>query len=739
MKLKFIFFPHLLIYFLSVLSLKLPASDIESIGPYGGWFKCIGISKSNPDILYSGTYYGGIFKSTNYGENWTYLGFRGEKIISSIAIDCKDPDCVYFSWYASNSNNSGMVKSPDGGLTWDEIYAPATVVGASSKIPGVVLIGNDNGLYKSTDAGNVFVEINYDFGFNTFSIIESDPVDSARVYVGTSDAIYKSDNLGDDWTKLRNTYNFSTYPAYVNAISISELNNEIILVATSHDGMLISSDGGINWDKKEFSQQVHGVFCDNSNEDVIYAAHLSGFEKSSNLGTSFQKLKEGRFKAVKNSNNNIYLIEENEGTILKSTDKGQTWTQAINGINNVSINALLITNKENDELLAIVNAGFNRTLLKYFECVWDTISLNTVGDKLFKNQSNQHIYMLGTGYFSKCTDDQYQTWQNDSGLPYCNPLDLSINNDTLYLACGTAFEGLDAGIYKSTDEGDTWFLASEGLPLVEKSPLDSSQLGPVDMYAICIDKNNPQDLYAGGYQDLYKSNNSGTSWSKICTFDGLLIHKILVDPDSSNIVYLIAGYSYYNLPNTLYKSTNYGETFTIINGGLEQVHYLFFDNNESILYVGGKGGVIRSFDKASTWESAGENWDDVVVSSIVQKNGDEYMYAGTEESGVFQLDLTPTAVEKNSTYKPAAFILEQNYPNPFNATTTIKYNLQKSNPVILKIFNLNGQEIATLVNRYQEAGEQEIKWQAEGLASGIYLYQLKTNHFVETKKLVLLK
>jgi len=88
---------------------------------------------------------------------------------------------------------------------------------------------------------------------------------------------------------------------------------------------------------------------------------------------------------------------------------------------------------------------------------------------------------------------------------------------------------------------------------------------------------------------------------------------------------------------------------------------------------------------------------------------------------------------------PELFKLYQNYPNPFNPLTRIKYQLTKSSQIALKIYNLAGQEIETLVNEFQPAGEYEITWQPEGLASGLYFYQIQAKGFSETKKLVLLK
>jgi len=89
---------------------------------------------------------------------------------------------------------------------------------------------------------------------------------------------------------------------------------------------------------------------------------------------------------------------------------------------------------------------------------------------------------------------------------------------------------------------------------------------------------------------------------------------------------------------------------------------------------------------------------------------------------------------------PKEFALYQNYPNPFNPATTIKYELPKEVPVILKVYNILGQEVETLVNSIQQAGRYEIVWNASGLASGFYLYMIETGTgFVSVKKLILLK
>ncbi|KAA0244619.1 MAG: T9SS C-terminal target domain-containing protein, partial [Chlorobiota bacterium] len=83
--------------------------------------------------------------------------------------------------------------------------------------------------------------------------------------------------------------------------------------------------------------------------------------------------------------------------------------------------------------------------------------------------------------------------------------------------------------------------------------------------------------------------------------------------------------------------------------------------------------------------------------------------------------------------------LSQNYPNPFNPTTTISYSIKTSGEVSLKVYDMLGTEVASLVNENQEAGNYSVTFNASNLPSGIYVYALTSGNFVDTKKLILLK
>jgi hypothetical protein len=97
----------------------------------------------------------------------------------------------------------------------------------------------------------------------------------------------------------------------------------------------------------------------------------------------------------------------------------------------------------------------------------------------------------------------------------------------------------------------------------------------------------------------------------------------------------------------------------------------------------------------------------------------------------------PTSVLSNS--KVVDFRLSQNYPNPFNPSTVINYSLPNSSKVLIKVYDILGSEIKTLVNKYQSSGIYEVEFEAKGLSSGIYFYRIMTDKYSETKKMILMR
>jgi hypothetical protein len=118
----------------------------------------------------------------------------------------------------------------------------------------------------------------------------------------------------------------------------------------------------------------------------------------------------------------------------------------------------------------------------------------------------------------------------------------------------------------------------------------------------------------------------------------------------------------------------------------------------------------------------------------------DYLYAATYGAGVWKYSVSNlVSVKNNEQNLPKSFLLNQNYPNPFNPTSIIRFQIKDSRFVTLKVYDIIGREIETLVNENLKPGIYEVKFDGSKLASGVYFYKLQAGDFHETKKLILLK
>jgi hypothetical protein len=155
--------------------------------------------------------------------------------------------------------------------------------------------------------------------------------------------------------------------------------------------------------------------------------------------------------------------------------------------------------------------------------------------------------------------------------------------------------------------------------------------------------------------------------------------------------------------------------------------------------VGNKGTILRTSDGGQNWISqssgttkylCGVSFTDANNGTAVGENG---TILRTTDGGV-----TFVEEESNQT-EPHSFLLSQNFPNPFNPSTVISYRLPVIGFVTLKVYDILGGEIVTLVNEEKPAGDYEVEFNGINLPSGIYFYQLKAGQYSETKKMILLK
>lgn len=193
-----------------------------------------------------------------------------------------------------------------------------------------------------------------------------------------------------------------------------------------------------------------------------------------------------------------------------------------------------------------------------------------------------------------------------------------------------------------------------------------------------------------------------------------VVHSVLIQPDGK----IVAAGETYNL--------------TFNTSDFAMVRY----NTDGTLDAsfGSFGKVVTDF---------GERSNDVGLSAATA-NGKIYIAGRSNYMGTIDFALAcyigqVTSVGQDNPVKPNNYYLSQNYPNPFNPNTTIKFSIPNVTNVTLKIHDVLGREIETLVNNKLNAGEYEVKWNASKYSSGIYLYRLQTGEFVQTKKLILLR
>ncbi|MFQ5601977.1 MAG: T9SS type A sorting domain-containing protein [bacterium] len=287
-----------------------------------------------------------------------------------------------------------------------------------------------------------------------------------------------------------------------------------------------------------------------------------------------------------------------------------------------------------------------------------------------------------------------------------------------------AYTDLSAGIqagsaYIFTREGDVWI---QEVKLLASDGVMNDHFG----WSVAINGDRvlvgtPQTGGSGsGNGSAYVFKFDGTNWieeGKLAPGDGVsggeFAYSVclagdfaLIGARSDNVMSDGSGSAYlFQRDNSVWTQV---AKLTASNGGADH----FFGGSVSIA---GDQAVVGAFNSEDNGGGP---------------QGSAYVYTGFS---------TVVAVEEQLSNNPAQFRLEQNYPNPFNPSTTIQFSLPEKSLVSLRIFNISGQEVISLVSEKLTAGQYQIDWDASGQASGVYYYQLQTEEFLQTKKLLLLK
>lgn len=286
-----------------------------------------------------------------------------------------------------------------------------------------------------------------------------------------------------------------------------------------------------------------------------------------------------------------------------------------------------------------------------------------------------------------------------------------------------------------------------------------------------IDDDGDFDFFSGereGNLNLFRNTGSATNpifaleSKNFAAIDvGSLSAPTLADIDNDGDLDLFIGERDGNI--NFYRNTGTGtnpiftletENYVAIDVGLFSTPtFTDIDQDGDLdLFIGENSGNINFFrntgtatNPAFTLETENFNLLDTGYESApcfvdIDGDGDDDFFAGEFDGGLyFYRNVTPLSVAAQATPQRRYFILYQNYPNPFNPSTRIKYQLAISGHVVLTIYNLGGQEIATVVNEFQAVGEHEVTWQPNGLPSGLYFYRIQAGEYSDAKKLILQK
>ncbi len=189
-----------------------------------------------------------------------------------------------------------------------------------------------------------------------------------------------------------------------------------------------------------------------------------------------------------------------------------------------------------------------------------------------------------------------------------------------------------------------------------------------------------------------------------------------------------------------YKSTDNGVTWSsmpIVGSNISK----FAENSLGHLFCGTYNygdGVSRSTDFGETWEQINTGLPIMDIRSVAV-DADDYLYAGTNGMSIFKTTTSTVTDVDEINFEPVSFELNQNYPNPFNPSTKISWQSPIGNQVTLKVYDVLGNEVATLVDEYKPAGMYDVQFTMKNLSSGIYFYQLRAGNYTQTKKMVLLR
>ena len=460
---------------------------------------------------------------------------------------------------------------------------------------------------------------------------------------------------------------------------------------------IANSQDGIGVWTQTYSSTAR-IFCiavDPTNQNTMYVGSLdNGINKTTNAGVNWTLMNNGLTYnhvftiAVSKSNPNIvYAATDSLGGwtvsgLYKSTDGGANWTICSAGI----------YDSKNIQCVVVHPTDPNIVFCGTFNAYWDS----SIG-------------------FWKTTNGGTTWTACNTGMGNKNILSCAMNpkNPNVIIAGSSLIYASSTGpvsMYRSNDMGTTWSLIVSGIPQAstDNNPIRCLSYSSSDTNVVLAGLFLNAAALTGG---MYLTINGGQTWvqknSGIPQTQAYLARSCIIAPGSSTEFY--SGWDYSGLTNIgVYRSTDAGNSWTNFCGSVFLNTY-----------------AVRGLAERST--------------------GNPTLYAGNAGSatansgtGLYEYSWQASGISGNNSI-PDKYALSQNYPNPFNPVTVINYSIRNQGLVTIKIYDITGNEVTTLVNEYKQAGYYNVNFDGKNLSSGTYFYKITSNEFTATKKMVLLK
>lgn len=736
----------------------------------------------------------GLFRSENGGDSWSliypssYLPDDEGISVSTIAVDPNNTDRLFiglgdgaegsfadFEPFGDFDQPTGVFRSSNGGESWEELdigmpaYTNVHSIIIHSDEPDKIIVSTSKGIYKSSNGGNSWQSSNNGlphnnvhrlvgkkFGNDFFLYATIKTLGSTANPNSFQGGIFKSTDFGNNWIDI--TGNLPRYNSDSELffdywkLDTHPTNPNIIVTATTRgssyydSGIYATYDGGVSWNHVYYpiiGGWMENWFFDPYGFDIKIAPSdpnrwvllLVDVEISNDAGKTWNpafttqvgtawkgnglELMNTETISFHPTNPNILWIGYDDMGLFRSEDGGNSFMQLDPAMDP-----------------AIGN-------LSEIDAVKD-IEVDPLNGDLYisRYQGSQGGYLANysSGGIVFCSDMGNTQIEISTGLP-SGRCDLILNKQTGQPGSRTLYTAVfHHGVYKSTNSGSSWVSMNNGL-------------GSDAQYAweIICDPINSETLYlglnrrGGGLKSLYKSTNGGQNWQLLSNFPKGDVLSIYMN---SNGIYAGVSDNFdWNYSGGLYFSSDGGTTWTKILEHSRLTNITSKPGNDNTLLVVGQQWYRIGSDIPSLLISTdgGNNWNDIstglnhtfINSARFHAHSANEIFVCTAGGGLWKTDYSTNVVEEKSL--PTEFVLFQNYPNPFNSTTTIRFSIPQREYVTLKVFDVLGHEVATLVEGEIAAGNHAVTFSPRDVDSGIYFYKLTAGKFSQTRKAVLTK